>query len=45
MIEIKKPTQIEPLKKVCKKSANCDKIEIITQEADFYGKKEKRTDE
>ena len=22
-------------KKVCKKSANCDKIEIITQEADF----------
>ena len=25
----------EPLKKVCKKSANCDKIEIITQEADF----------
>ena len=25
----------EPLKKVCKKTANCDKIEIITQEADF----------
>ena len=22
-------------KKVCKKTANCDKIEIITQEADF----------
>ena len=33
-----------PRKKVCKNSANCDIIEV-TQEADFYGKKKKRTDE
>ena len=25
----------EPLKKVCKKSANCDKIKLILQEAGF----------
>ena len=31
----------EPLKKVCKKSANCDKIELISQEADFLWQEEK----
>ena len=28
-------------KKVCKKSANCDKIELISQEADFLWQEEK----
>lgn len=32
---------VEPLKKVCKKSANCDKIELISQEADFLWQEEK----
>ncbi len=31
----------ESLKKVCKKSANCDKIELISQEADFLWQEEK----
>jgi hypothetical protein len=34
-------TAMSLLKKVCKKSANCDKIELISQEADFLWQEEK----
>ncbi len=37
--------RVEPLKKVCKKSVNCDKIELISQEPDFLWQEEKRTNE
>ena len=34
-----------PLKKVCKRSASCDIIELISQEADFLWQDKKRSDE